>query len=430
MRILQYSDRGPSVQLLQLALFRAGNTGLELDGVFGQETLNALRRFQASKGLQPTGVYDEATAVVLRPYLTGVALHTVVRGDTLWKLAKRYTTTVAAIETANPGVDSQNLQIGSVLKVPLHFDVVPTNVKYTSELVEAIAEGLTARYPFIEAGSIGESEMGRQLRSFRLGAGSVSVAYNASHHANEWITTPVLLKFLEQYARAYAMGGTVFGRLAETLFNEVTLYIVPLVNPDGVDLVNGAIADGEWYRGARQIAANYPSIAFPSGWKANILGTDLNVNYPALWDEAKRIKYALGYVSPAPRDFVGDYPLSASESRAMYAFTQAHDFRLILAYHSQGEVIFWKFQDYDPPNSYEIAVEFERVSGYAAELTPTASGYAGYKDWFIQEYNLPGYTIEVGRGSNPLPLSLFDDIYQDNIGILVLGMELSLPGAI
>lgn len=71
-----------------------------------------------------------------------------------------------------------------------------------------------------------------------------------------------------------------------------------------------------------------------------------------------------------------------------------------------------------------IGEQFARVSGYSLETTPSESGYAGYKDWFIQDYNRPGYTIEVGLGNNPLPISQFSKIYNDNLGILVLGMVL------
>lgn len=35
-----------------------------------------------------------------------------------------------------------------------------------------------------------------------------------------------------------------------------------------------------------------------------------------------------------------------------------------------------------------------------------------------------GYTIEAGIGVNPLPISQFDEIYRDNIGILILGAVL------
>lgn len=125
---------------------------------------------------------------------------------------------------------------------------------------------------------------------------------------------------------------------------------------------------------------------------------------------------------PAPRDYVGIAPLIAPESRAMYDFTVDQNFELILAYHTQGEVIYWKYLDYEPKQSRRIAEYFGRVSGYLVEQTPVASGYAGYKDWFIESYNRPGYTVEVGRGTNPLPVSQFPQIYADNIGILLGGM--------
>ena len=94
---------------------------------------------------------------------------------------------------------------------------------------------------------------------------------------------------------------------------------------------------------------------------------------------------------------------------------------MILAYHTQGEVIFWQFQNYAPENAFIIGTQFSRVSRYSLEETPYNSSFAGFKDWFIQNYNKPGYTIEAGLGVNPLPTSQFDEIYRDNLGILVLG---------
>lgn len=164
---------------------------------------------------------------------------------------------------------------------------------------------------------------------------------------------------------------------------------------------------------------------FQTGWKANINGIDLNLQFPAEWETARINKFAQGYTKPGPRDFVGNAPLEAPESLAIYNFTLSKNFSLILAYHTQGEVIYWKFLNYLPPNSYEIGRQFSNVSGYFLETTPYSSGFAGYKDWFIQNYNLPGYTIETGLGENPLPISQFQDIYDKNIGILILGILLS-----
>ena len=75
-------------------------------------------------------------------------------------------------------------------------------------------------------------------------------------------------------------------RIAET----ATIYMVPMVDPDGVDLVVGAIEQGTVpYETARTLADRYPDIPFPDGWKANLLGVDLNLNYPAGWREAREI---------------------------------------------------------------------------------------------------------------------------------------------
>ena len=75
---------------------------------------------------------------------------------------------------------------------------------------------------------------------------------------------------------------------------------------------------------------------------------------------------------------------------------------------------------YEPPQSQEIGNIFSQASGYTLAETPYNSSFAGFKDWFIQKYNKPGYTIESGIGENPLPITQFNEIYNDNLGILVL----------
>ena len=148
------------------------------------------------------------------------------------------------------------------------------------------------------------------------------------------------------------------------------------------------------------------------------------MQFPAGWKNAKEIKYAQGFDMPAPRDFVGFGPLTEPESLAIYNFTLMHDFRLVIAYHTQGKEIYWNFQNINPPQGYEIGTKFANVSGYILTDVPYNSSFAGYKDWFIQTYNKPGYTVEAGIGENPLPISQFDEIYKDNLGILILGAVL------
>jgi g-D-glutamyl-meso-diaminopimelate peptidase len=421
MELLRLGSTGANVELLQLALTRAGFNPGRIDGIFGPTTQNAVKRFQSANRLNPDGIVGPLTWNRLTPYLKGYTIHTVAPGDTFYSLARNYGTSVSAIQTANPEIDPQNIQIGERLVIPMGFALVPTNVSYSSALVEFIVEGLTARYPFLGSGTIGKSVMGKPIYYVEIGSGTRELSYNASHHANEWITTPVLLKFLEDYAAAYASGDSIYGMSARQLFQRASLYVVPLVNPDGVDLVTGALPESDsYYKKAQAMAANYPAIPFPSGWKANIDGIDTNLSYPAGWEIAREIKFGQGFTRPGPRDYVGPAPLAAVESKAMYDFTLAHNFALTLAYHTQGNVIFWKYLDFNPPNALEWGQIFSRVSGYPLQDTPYESGHAGYKDWFIQNYNLPGYTIEVGSGENPLPVNQFGQIYSDNIGILSL----------
>lgn len=384
-----------------------------------------LRAFQTREGLIPSGREDALTMQRLTPYLLGYERYMVKPGDTYYRLARQYGTTVQAILTANPEQDPQRLSVGQYLIVPFGFPVVPTDVPFTSELLAICIQGLTVRYPFITQRQIAQTAGSRPITVLKIGRGQRSVLYNAAHHANEWITVPLVMKFLEDYARAISENRTIYDLRAQQLFRRTQLYLVPMVNPDGVDLVTGAIMPGsDEYNAAQDIAAFFPAIPFPDGWKANLSGTDLNLNYPAGWEQARQNKFALGFDRPAPRDFVGFAPLDQPESSAMVRLTQQVNPRLTLSYHTQGEVIYWKYLDREPKDALRIGQLFAQVSGYALEETPYASAFAGYKDWFIQEYDRPGYTIEVGLGQNPLPLSQFDAIYNANLGILTLGLQL------
>ena len=297
----------------------------------------------------------------------------------------------------------------------------------TSALCEETVRKLVDAYPFLRTEVLTTTAFGRPVQTVVIGQGDRKVIYSASHHANEWITTPVLLKFLEDLVEAVQNNGKLFGVEAQNIVNAATIHIVPMVDPDGVDLVTGAIEPGTLeYETANRIADNFPSIPFPNGWKANLLGVDLNLQYPAGWLQAREIKFGQGFNKPAPRDYVGRAPLNQRESIALAQYTEDIDPALVLAYHTQGKVIYWQFKDYKVPGARELAEEFARLSGYAMEDTPYESSFAGYKDWFIQNWRRPGFTIEVGSGENPLPLEQFDEIYKDNLGILVTA-ALGLP---
>lgn len=421
MRYLRIGSTGPGVQLLQLALNRAGYGELAQDGIFGPMTQQAVRRFQQAQNILVDGIVGRDTHRSLLPWYTGSQQYRIRQGDTFYELAERFGTTAEAIALANPDAQPENLQIGETLTIPLGFPVVPTDIAYSAALVSFCVHGLHMRYPFIGTGDIGQSVMGKPIWYLKLGTGENQVLYNAEHHANEWITTPLLLKFAEDLAKAFVNGEKIYDYNAAKLLDYAAVTLIPAVNPDGLDLVTGELQLGEFYKGAVNIADEWPNIPFPAGWKANIRGTDLNLQYPAGWEEAKKIKYAQGVRGPAPMDYVGPAPLSAPESRAMYDYTLALSPRLTLSYHTQGGEIYWRYGECEPQGAQKIGELFARLSGYTLADPAQVSSNAGYKDWFIEALDRPGFTIEAGRGTNPLPIEDFETIYRENLPILTYG---------
>lgn len=305
------------------------------------------------------------------------------------------------------------------------INIVPTNTLYSYSIMKSNIEELKRTYPFLKTGHIGYSVLGKQIPYIRIGNGARHILYHGSIHANEYITSMLLMKFIESFCTAYKKNTSIQGYLAKSIFSKVSLYIVPMVNPDGVDFVTGNIdMNSNIHINYENIAKGFTKIPFPDGWKANFNGVDLNLQFPAGWKNAKKIKYKQGYTKPAPRDFVGYGPLTEPEAIALHNFTLRHNFKFTISYHTQGKEIYWNFQNINPKSGRKIGERFADLSGYSLEDVPYNSSFAGYKDWFIQKYNKPSYTIEAGIGENPLPISQFDEIYKDNEGILVCGMTM------
>jgi g-D-glutamyl-meso-diaminopimelate peptidase len=337
-------------------------------------------------------------------------------GDSFWKIAQTRNLTLDVLLLLNPNVNPNRLQVGQTILVPLRITwrLVDGKQDYDFSRMMNDIRRLLSVYPFLRAPSIGDSVLGNAIPEVIIGNGGKRVHYNGSFHANEWITTPILMTFLNDYCLSLTNQNSIRGLVTSQLYQQTFLSIVPMVNPDGVSLVLNGPPENETWRN-RVIELNNGSSNF-SGWKANIRGVDLNDQFPAKWELEK----ARNPGQPGPRDYVGEHPLSEPEAIAMADMTRRRDFARVLAFHTQGEVIYWGFENLEPPESEILVNEFARVSGY--QPVKTIESYAGYKDWFIQDWRRPGFTVELGRGTNPLPLSQFDEIYQKALGIFLAGL--------
>ncbi|ART77256.1 peptidase M14 [Sutcliffiella horikoshii] len=337
--------------------------------------------------------------------------------ETIHTIAQKINISTDCMMLLNQGKDPGRLKPGDVLTVPLRItqNIVNPRKPYNYQTLIKDIERLIGVYPFIQCTSIGQSVMGKPLHHIRLGKGKKKIHWNGSFHANEWITSAVIMNLINDYLRCLTNYTPLRGIPCIPLYEQAELSIVPMVNPDGVDLVlNGPPSESlfkELVENINQDRLDY------LGWKANIRGIDLNKHFPANWKIEKTRKEEK---VPSPRDYPGDLPLTEPEALAMASLVDKEHFDKVIAVHTQGEEFYWGYEGLEPVESEAIAEEFERVSTYKS--VRYVDSHAGFKDWFIQEYKKPGFTLELGRGINPLPLSQYDTIYQKTLGIFLASL--------
>ena len=268
--------------------------------------------------------------------------------------------------------------------------------------------------PEVKIFSIGESVLGKKIYCIKFGCGSKNVLYNAAHHGLEWITSPILTKFTEDVLKT---PNRILGFDIKKLLSSVTFHLVPMVNPDGVEIAqNGLNKDNPMYK---QYLLWNQDDNFKSKWQANANGVDLNHNYDACFALSKRINESAGITGPNYTRYTGKYAESEPESHALCNYVRRNRFSLTLSFHSQGEVIYYDYNGHVPPNGYEIGKILCKKSGYIFDKAEGITSCGGFKDWFIKMYNKPAYTIEVGKGKNPLPFSQFEDIYSKCLPLML-----------
>lgn len=232
---------------------------------------------------------------------------------------------------------------------------------------------LAARYG-LRRYAIGESLCGRAINAADAGSGSQRVLLVGGVHGNEYLTVLAALRFLEEYAQKPS---------------GVQLTVVPCLNPDGTQI----------------------ALCTDKNWKANARGVDLNHNFDADWQQVKAKEIALGITKPSATRYGGVCPVSEPETRALVRLCEATRFERVLALHSQGREIYWDFGADTPPCCLQMAEQMAAVSGYQVAAPEDIATGGGFKDWFIRRFSRCGFTVEMGWGKNPLPLTDFEAEY-------------------
>jgi g-D-glutamyl-meso-diaminopimelate peptidase len=308
--------------------------------------------------------------------------------------------------------------------IDTHASVNEKSEPYSYEMLDHDLNGIQAIYKdVVEVKKIGKSHFGRSIVAVKLGKGKHNIVLIGAHHGREWVTTMLLMQMLESYAQSY-QNKEKFGSLTTDILNDVSIWFVPMLNPDGVMIQqNGVDLYPQKYQG-RLLAMNQGLNNFER-WKANGIGIDLNRQYPAGWGALK------GPNGPHYQFYKGRRPLEAKEVLDLTEFIDQIKPTIAVAFHSSGREIFWNyFNGENVKRDETIARKISHLTGYKLGDPPNHAVGGGFTDWFITKYQLPAMTIEISYhvGETSPPLSVFKTEWERNkyVGLTIAAEAKSL----
>ena len=285
--------------------------------------------------------------------------------------------------------------------------------EYPYDELVAYMQALSRKYDFFKLTEQGTTKVGRPIYSVTIGRDTNNVFYAGGFHGSERLTTLVLIMFLEDLCESL-QNNTVFSLTnARSALYGKTILCVPCVNPDGYEISRAGVETaGPYANEVRDILGNNEY----KYWNANANGVDINHNFNAGFEMLKELERAQGITGPSARRYGGQVPESEIETQIITRLCRDNYCNKVLAIHSQGEVIYWQFGENTPENGYRLARLFATASGYSIASPSGTASYGGFKDWFIQDFGRPGFTLEIGKGTNPLPptdlYSIYDKLYE------------------
>lgn len=275
------------------------------------------------------------------------------------------------------------------------------------EKSKSLVEELTKKYSFLVPDVIGRTGTGRAIFALSLGNKKNRVLLAGAFHGCEWLTALVLFRFCERLCQSLDKKSELCSVNISRAFSQLGVMLVPCVNPDGVEIaVHGAEGAGSAKRFVESLGCrDY------SKWNANAAGVDINHNFNAGWEILRRMEEENGINGPAARRFGGHRAESEAETKAMTRLCRLLPFRQAMALHSQGEELYWRYGDDTPAQAHMMAKILADSCSYRLVENDGLASHGGFKDWFIAEFFRPAFTMEIGKGENPLPIEQFEEIY-------------------
>ncbi|PKR79163.1 peptidase M14 [Halalkalibacillus sediminis] len=305
----------------------------------------------------------------------------------------------------------------SVAETSYHID----NPKqtYTYEMMVEDIEKMAKNHPdLITYQSLGKTPYDRDIWAVKLGHGDASIFINGSHHAREWITTNLNMKMIQTYAEAYQNHEQIEEYDVSDVLNRVTIWFVPMVNPDGVALQQKGLDAFPAEVHHELIEMNEGSTDFKR-WKANARGVDLNRQYDYEWDNI-----AVNHEDARWSKHKGKEPFSEKENKIIRQFTNEINAEILISYHSSGRVLYWDYPEKDIRYD-DYAKIISGLTGYVL-INPEDNPARGtFMRWFVQEFQRPAFTPELSYfvGETHVPVEIFPDIWERNISVPLYAAE-------
>ncbi|MDQ0214717.1 g-D-glutamyl-meso-diaminopimelate peptidase [Oikeobacillus pervagus] len=266
---------------------------------------------------------------------------------------------------------------------------IQTQSVYSYDQLTTDLSYLQKTYP-LEIQSIGQSHFGREIWAVKLGKGKENILFVGSHHGREWLTTNSLMKMMEEYSLFYRNGQKYKGMSSRELFDEVAIWFVPMLNPDGVMIAQQGLSSVPKQQRTSIFEMNLASLDFRK-WKANGVGVDLNRQYPAGWSKQKS-----DVNQPFYQFYKGKRPLEAKEVQHLTLFISRIDPKIVVSFHTSGQEIFWHYKNGEnTQRDYDIAQKLSELTAYSLSSPVKYARGGGLTDWIITTRKIPAFTIEM-----------------------------------
>ena len=285
------------------------------------------------------------------------------------------------------------------MKISKESSILSAPMDY-SRLIECLT-ALGEEYSKLELGWLGESVLGRSIPLITLGKGEKAVLYVGAHNADESITSTILLRFIEEILSIGEREGRIFQYSLPYLLNTRKFYILPMLNPDGVEYrTHGLDKDHILYDRVCAMNGGHDDLR---EWQSNARGVELGRNYPYGLVTYKKQELAMG-ISGGPRGFSGEMPESEPEIASLCNFLRYHqDVRTTLTLHTGKERIVLGEGN---TRSMPVARAIARMTGYPLDYYRMGEAMGGMGAWCETECGIPSFALSCGNVS-PTPSESF-----------------------